>query len=50
MATPQKQLELDRIVNMLRSFGWAVRESKFEGDVIRVTFEKTVKTEAPKPA
>lgn len=45
MSTPQKQLELDRIVNMLKSFGWAVKSSRFEGDRIEVTFEKVVKTE-----
>lgn len=45
MPTPQAQMELDRIVNMLKSFGWSVTSSKFEGDRVQVTFEKTVKTE-----
>lgn len=43
MAVNKKQIELDRIVNMLRSFGWDVRTSSFDGDKVTVTFEKTVK-------
>jgi len=48
MAVDLKQFELDRIVNMLRSFGWAVVSSRFEGEKVIVTFEKTVKAEVPK--
>ena len=43
MVTDTKQFELDRIVNMLKSFGWGVTSSSFQGDKIIVTFEKTVK-------
>lgn len=45
MATDMKQFELDRIVNMLKSFGWQVTSSSFQADKIVATFEKTVKTE-----
>lgn len=45
MVTDPKQFELDRIVNMLKSFGWSVKSSSFSGDVINVTFEKIVKSE-----
>lgn len=43
-----KQFELDRIVTMLKSFGWAVTMSQFIGEKIVVTFEKVVVSEAPK--
>jgi hypothetical protein len=45
MAVDIKQFELDRIINMLRSFGWSVVESRFEGDKIIVRMEKIVKAE-----
>lgn len=48
MVVDVKQFELDRIVNMLKSFGWAVTASQFVADKIIVTFEKTVTSEAPK--
>ena len=46
MAIDVKQFELDRIVNMLKSFGWSVTSSSFAGDKIIVSFEKTVKSES----
>lgn len=46
MNVDKKQFELDRIVNMLKSFGWAVVKSEFQGDKIIITMEKTVKQEA----
>ncbi len=46
MAVDPKQFELDRIVNMLKSFGWSVKSSSFNGDIINVTFEKIVKSES----
>lgn len=48
MPVDLKQFELDRVVNMLRSFGWAVVSSSFEGNKVKVTFEKTVVPEVPK--
>lgn len=48
MAIDIKQFELDRITNMLRSFGWTVVKSEFAGDRIIVQFEKVVKPEVPR--
>jgi len=48
MPIDMKQFELDRIVNMLKAFGWVVVSSRFEDNKIHVEFEKTVVTEAPK--
>lgn len=49
MGIDVKQFELDRIVNMLRSFGWTVQRSEFQGDKIVITMEKIVKAEVKKP-
>jgi len=43
-----KQFELDRIVNMLKSFGWSVVKSEFADNKVIVTFEKIVTGEVPK--
>ena len=48
MAIDIKQYELDRIVNMMRSFGWAVVKTEFQGDRIIVQMEKVVKPEVGK--
>lgn len=48
MAIDFKQFELDRVINLLKAFGWAVRSSRFEGDTVIVEFEKIVKPEVPK--
>ena len=45
MAIDLKQYELDRIVNMLKSFGWAVVSSSFQDTKVIVTFEKVVAAE-----
>lgn len=45
MAVDLKQLELDRIVTMLRSFGWSVVSTSFQDNKVVVTFEKVVVTE-----
>lgn len=39
-----KQFELDRIVNMLRAFGWSVVSSSFTDNKVVVTFEKIILT------
>jgi len=39
-----KQFELDRIVNMLKAFGWSVVATRFEDQKVIVTFEKIVVT------
>lgn len=48
MAIDVKQFELDRMINMMRSFGWTIVKSEFAGDRIIVQMEKIVKPEVPK--
>lgn len=48
MAIDMKQFELDRIVNMLKSFSWSVVSSSFQENKVVVTFEKIIVTEVPK--
>jgi len=43
VAIDVKQFELDRIVNMLKSFGWTVVSSSFQENKVVVTFEKVIK-------
>jgi len=45
MAIDVKQFELDRIVTMLKSFGWSIVSSSFQDNKVIVTFEKIIKTE-----
>lgn len=45
MALDVKQFELDRVINMLRSFGWSVVKTEFQGDKIIIQMEKTVTPE-----
>jgi len=42
MAVDARQLELDRMVNMARSFGWTVVKTEFVENKIVVTLEKVV--------
>lgn len=42
MSPDVKQFELDRIVNMLKSFTWSVVSSKIEGDKVVVQFQKAM--------
>jgi hypothetical protein len=48
MGVDVKQMELDRITNMLRSFGWRVVSTRIEGEKLVVQMEKEVKVEVPK--
>jgi len=48
MAIDIKQFEIDRIVNMMRSFGWSVVETKKQDDKVIITMEKIIKAEVPK--
>jgi hypothetical protein len=45
MAVDVKQLELDRIVTMLKTFGWTVVSTSFEANKVVATFEKIIATE-----
>jgi len=42
MAVDAKQVELDRIVNMARSFGWSVVKTQMIEDKIVVELEKKI--------
>ena len=43
----QRTLEVERIVNLVKGFGWDLVESKADGDTLRITIEKKV---GPPPA
>ena len=38
----QRTLEVERIVNLVRGFGWDLVESKAEGETLRIVLEKRV--------
>jgi hypothetical protein len=42
METIQRTIEVERITNLVRGFGWEVIETKAEGDVLQITIKKTV--------
>lgn len=42
MSPDVKQFELDRIVNMLKSFTWTVVSSRIEGDKVIAQFQKVM--------
>jgi len=43
MAVDLKQLELDRILNVVRPLGWTVVKTERTEDKVIITLEKTVK-------
>lgn len=38
----QRTLEVERIVNLAKGFGWELVDSKADGDVLQITIKKTV--------
>jgi len=44
----QRTLEVERIVNLVKGFGWDLVESKADGDTLRIIIEKKV-AELPPP-
>lgn len=38
----QRTLEVERVVNLIAAFGWAVVKEEVVGDKITITIEKTV--------
>lgn len=40
----QRVIEVERITNLVRGFGWEVVDTKAEGDTMRMTIEKKVET------
>jgi len=46
MEVVQQTLEIERIVNLARGFGWEKTAEKVEGDKIILTIEKTLESPA----
>ena len=42
MGKIQRTLEVERIVNLVKGFGWEIVESKAEGEELWITIKKTV--------
>jgi len=42
----KKSLEIERVVNLCRGFGWEKTAEKIEGDKIILTIEKTLESPA----
>ena len=42
METIQRILEVERIVNLVKGFGWDLVETKADGDVLQITIKKMV--------
>jgi len=49
MAVDKKQIELDRLLNMAKAFGWEQRSQRIDGDTIVVELAKRVVPEEEKP-
>ena len=45
MALDRKTIELDRLMNMAKAFGWDQRSQRVDGDIIIVELAKRVTTE-----
>lgn len=43
----QRVIEVERITNLVRGFGWEVVDTKAEEDVLRMTIEKKVGPASP---
>ena len=48
MAVDLKQFERERVINMLKAFGWEMQSTSIDGDKLTITIVKTVKAEVPK--
>ena len=42
MEKVQRTLEIERIVNLVKAFGWDLDATEAEGSVLKVSFEKKV--------
>lgn len=38
----QRILEVERVTNLVKGFGWDKKEEMVDGNVIQITFKKTV--------
>ena len=42
MEDVQRILEIERVTNLVRGFGWNKTDESVDGNVIRISFKKTV--------
>jgi len=38
----QRTIEIERVVNLIKGFGWELVETKVEGETIQIAIKKTV--------
>ena len=38
----QRTIEIERVVNLVKGFGWELVDTKVDGDVIQITIKKIV--------
>lgn len=43
MPDVQQILEVERVINLVKGFGWDKTEEVIEGDEVKITFKKTIK-------
>ena len=43
----KRTIEVERVVNLVKGFGWDLKDTKIEGEVINITIEKKVSPIAP---
>ena len=48
MPADLKQFERERVINMLKAFGWEMQSTSIDGDKVTITIVKTVSAEVPK--
>lgn len=46
MEKVQETIEIERIVNLVRGFGWELKQTVVEGETIRLQIEKNVTSPA----
>lgn len=47
MAEPSVALEVERVMNLIRGFGWEKREEKLEADKVVLVIEKKLRVPVP---
>ena len=47
MPSVKQSLEVERVINLVRGFGWEKTMEKIEGDKIILTIEKSIESPAP---
>ena len=49
MPDVQRTLEVERVVNIAKGFGWEKIEESLDGNDVKITFKKTIKPGIPEP-